>query len=128
MDLKVIEPIKTYLKEFSSPDEFNLFYAKNKADIDSQTTHKLNKMYHIKGYRITKIKNVLMLKKWDEAANTRCLRQTEDEHSKENINDKIEELNNDISSMKEAINKIIQYLHHQDNMSVSPPSETCTTI
>ncbi len=116
MDLKVIEPIKTYLKEFSSPDEFNLFYAKNKADIDSQTTHKLNKMYHIKGYRITKIKNVLMLKKWD------------DEHSKENINDKIEELNNDISSMKEAINKIIQYLHHQDNMSVSPPSETCTTI
>lgn len=126
MDLKVIEPIKTYLKEFSSPDEFNLFYAKNKADIDSQTTHKLNKMYHIKGYRITKIKNVLMLKKWDDESG--AFRSKRLEHSKENINDKIEELNNDISSMKEAINKIIQYLHHQDNMSVSPPSETCTTI
>ena len=126
MDLKANEPIKTYLKEFSSPDEFNLFYAKNKADIDSQTTHKLNKMYHIKGYRITKIKNVLMLKKWDDESG--AFRSKGLEHSKENINDKIEELNNDISSMKEAINKIIQYLHHQDNMSVSPPSETCTTI
>lgn len=112
MDLKVIEPIKTFLKEFDSPDEFNLFYAKNKADIDSSTTHKLNKMYHIKGYRITKIKNVLMLKKWD------------DEHSKENTNDRIEELNNEIKSMKETINKIIQYLNHQENMSVSPPSDT----
>lgn len=112
MDLKVIEPIKTFLKEFDSPDEFNLFYAKNKADIDSSTTHKLNKMYHIKGYRITKIKNVLMLKKWD------------DEHSKENTNDRIDELNNEIKSMKETINKIIQYLNHQENMSVSPPSDT----
>lgn len=112
MDLKVIEPIKTFLKEFDSPDEFNLFYAKNKADIDSSTTHKLNKMYHIKGYRITKIKNVLMLKKWD------------DEHSKENTNDRIEELNNEIKSMKETINKIIQYLNHQENMSVSPPPDT----
>ena len=117
MDLKVIEPIKTFLKEFETPDEFNLFYAKNKADIDSQTTHKLNKMYHIKGYRITKIKNVLMLKKWED-----------EHHSKENIYERIEELNNEISSMKDAINKIIQYLHHQENMSVSPPSETCTTI
>lgn len=124
MDLKVIEPIKTFLKEFDSPDEFNLFYAKNKADIDSSTTHKLNKMYHIKGYRITKIKNVLMLKKWDdEVASTRCLRRTE-EHSKENTNDRIEELNNEIKSMKETINKIIQYLNHQENMSVSPPSDT----
>ena len=112
MDLKVIEPIKTFLKEFDSPDEFNLFYAKNKADIDSSTTHKLNKMYHIKGYRITKIKNVLMLKKWD------------DKRSKENTNDRIEELNNEIKSMKETINKIIQYLNHQENMSVSPPSDT----
>ncbi|KAK8881864.1 hypothetical protein M9Y10_044500 [Tritrichomonas musculus] len=112
MDLKVIEPIKTYLKEFETPDEFNLYYAKNKTDFDSQTTHKLNKLYHIKGYRITKIKNVLMLKKWDD-----------EHHSKENINDKIEEINNEISSMKDAINKIIQYLNHGENISVSPPSD-----
>ena len=43
-----------------------------------------------------------MLKKWDDK-----------KYSKENINERIDELNNEISSMKENINKIIQYLHHQ---------------
>ena len=63
MDLKIIEPIKNYLKEFKTVDEFNLWYSKNKDEIDSLTTHKLNKMYHIEGYRITKIKGKLCLKK-----------------------------------------------------------------
>ena len=63
MDLKIIKPVEKYLKEFESPEEFNVFYAKNKDEIDSQTTHKLNKQYHIKGYVITKIKGELCLKK-----------------------------------------------------------------
>ena len=63
MDLKIIKPVEKYLKEFDSPEEFNVFYAKNKDEIDSQTTHKLNKQYHIKGYVITKIKGELCLKK-----------------------------------------------------------------
>ena len=63
MDLKIIKPVEKYLKEFESPEEFNVFYAKNKDDIDSKTTHKLNKQYHIKGYVITKIKGELCLKK-----------------------------------------------------------------
>ena len=33
--------------------------------MDALTTHKLNKMYHVNGYRITKIKGELMLKRWD---------------------------------------------------------------
>ena len=37
MDLKIIEPINKYIKEFESPEEFNVFYAKNKDEIDSQT-------------------------------------------------------------------------------------------
>ena len=63
MDLKIIKPVEKYLKEFDLPEEFNVFYAKNKDEIDSQTTHKLNKQYHIKGYVITKIKGELCLKK-----------------------------------------------------------------
>ena len=45
MDLKVIEPIKNYLKEFKTVDEFNLWYSKNKEEVDKLTTHKLNKLY-----------------------------------------------------------------------------------
>ena len=63
MDLKVLEPIRKPLKEFDSPDEFNLFYHKHKDEIDAQTTHILNKKYFINGHRITKIQGVLCLKK-----------------------------------------------------------------
>ena len=123
-DVKIIEPISKYTKEFDTVDEFNLYYNKHKNDMDSLTTHKLNKMYYIKGYHITKIKNVLMLKKIKE----------------ENINDnqkniEISELKQEIKQIKETINNIIHFLtsltgpssavnpQEQDNI-VLPPSDT----
>jgi predicted nucleic acid-binding Zn-ribbon protein len=63
LNLTVIEPINSPFQEFKGVDEFNIFYQKNKETIDPITTHKLNKMYKIEGYRITKIKGVLSLKK-----------------------------------------------------------------
>lgn len=92
MDLKILEPIQNYLKEFNSPEEFNAFYIKNKDEIDLLTTHKLNKMYHIPGYRITRIKNELMLKKWID--------------KKEIEKEKIEDIDDDINTLKEEILKI----------------------
>ena len=63
MNIKIIEPITHPTKEFNNADEFNIWYSKNKDSVNSFTTHKLNKMYKIAGYRITKIKGELMLKK-----------------------------------------------------------------
>ena len=63
MDIKVIEPIRKPLKEFETVNDFNIFYHKHKEEMDAETTHVLNKKYHINGYRITKIKGVLCLKK-----------------------------------------------------------------
>ena len=110
MDIKVIEPIKEYLKEFNSPDEFNIFYTKNKDSIDQLTTHKLNKMYHIVGYRITRIKGNLMLKKWNESKTRDDNPQTDitDAHQ---IHDEIEEMKTSIASIKDTVNEIIQYLN-----------------
>ena len=101
MELKIIEPIQHYSKCFNSSDEFNLWYSKNKAMVDELTTHKLNQLYHIDGYRITRIKNVLMLKKYDK--NKMC------------VVDEIENIKNDISEMKETINKIILFLRPNEN-------------
>ena len=101
MELKIIEPIQHYSKEFNSVDEFNLWYSKNKALVDDMTTHKLNKLYHIDGYRITRIKNVLMLKKYDK--------------NKLNVEEEIENMKNDISEIKETINKIILFLKPNEN-------------
>ena len=67
MDVKVVEPIQSPMKEFNSVDEFNLFYHNHKDEMMETTTHRLNKMYKINGYRITKIRGELCLKKVREA-------------------------------------------------------------
>ena len=109
MTLKIIEPIRDYLKVFNSPDEFNIWYTKNKEEVDTLTTHKLNKMYKINGYRITKIKNVLMLKKSSETINA----------NNQSVNsplvpEDLQELQEEIKNIKATVNKIIEYLNQHD--------------
>ena len=120
MDIKVIGPIKEYLKMFNGPDDFNMWYAKNKDEVDKLTTHKLNKMYHIDGYRITKIKGILCLKK-DEKKPERNDPQTDSESAHEsttdrfneleNITNQIEQLKADIITIKTTINEIIKAIN-----------------
>ncbi len=63
MSLRIIEPVQEYLKVFDTVQDFEKYYAKHRDDIDSDTTHMLNKKYHINGYRITRINHELQLKK-----------------------------------------------------------------
>ena len=63
MNVKVIEPITHFIKEFDTPNDFDSWYKSHQEEMDKLTTHKLNKMYHINGYRVTRIKGVLSLKK-----------------------------------------------------------------
>ena len=133
MDIKVIGPIKEYLKMFNGPDDFNIWYAKNKDDVDKLTTHKLNKMYHIDGYRITKIKGILCLKKdekkpenenehnfpmEDKASETDRFRSgSADEDLStmrselESITNQIEQMKLDIITIKTAINEIVKAIN-----------------
>lgn len=39
-EMKIIENIQKYSKEFNTHDEFNLCYSKHKRNADSMTTHK----------------------------------------------------------------------------------------
>lgn len=115
MEVKVIGPIKEYLKTFNTPDEFNLWYAKNKDEIDKITTHKLNKMYYIEGYRITKIKGVLCLKKAvkkqvDDSQND-SQNDRENESAILDIQNEIEQLKSDILAIKTAINDIVKAIN-----------------
>ena len=105
MDLKIIKPVEKYLKEFESPEEFNVFYAKNKDEIDSQTTHKLNKQYHIKGYVITKIKGELCLKRpW--------IKKNNNQYSVE-MSSQMESLESRVKRLEETVNKIIDLIQPQ---------------
>ena len=114
MSIKIIEPIKQYLKVFNTPDEFNIWYTKNKDEVESLTTHKLNKMYKIEGYRITKIKNVLMLKKVNsnDSPEARPSQGSDSQHTHNSplIPDELEDIREEIKNIKTTINQIIQYL------------------
>ena len=109
MEIKVIEPIKNYLKEFNNPVEFNLWYAKNKDEVDKLTTHKLNKMYHIMGYRITKIKGELMLKEYMESQHSKL--SIEERSSANRRFDDIVELKNEMEKIKETVNRLINFIN-----------------
>ena len=99
MDLKIIKPVEKNVKEFESQEEFNVFYAKNEVEIDSQTTHKLNKQDHIKGYVITKIKGELCLKKpW--------IKKNNDQSDQSDLESRIKRL-------EETVNKIIDLIQPQ---------------
>ena len=107
MDIKLIAPVTEYSKTFKTVDEFNLFYTKNKADIDAQTTHMLNKLYYIEGYRIAKTKGELALKKYDDTQKRYFSRRDE-----QDLRDKeIVRLDKELAEIRESVNKIIKYLN-----------------
>ena len=60
MSIEVIQPYKPQPIQFSSPDEFNMYYNKHKDDFN-ETTYKLNVKYKIPGFKITKLKGELKL-------------------------------------------------------------------
>ena len=60
MSIEVIQHYKPQPIQFSSPDDFNLYYNKHKDDFN-ETTYKLNVKYKIPGFKITKIKGELKL-------------------------------------------------------------------
>ena len=102
-DLKIIGPIKKPLKEFESPDEFNLYYHKHKEEMDSETTHSLNKKFKIDGFRITKIKGVLCLKKDRKI-------KPDVSHEEENTNHEILER---LQKLEEVVNSIIDIINEE---------------
>jgi hypothetical protein len=92
---KIIKPI-SLMMTFESQDEFFDYYNSHKTEMDSLTTHKLNKLFSIDGYRITKIKNVLKLKQIN-ISNNPTLRN--------------EIIENRIAVLENALNRIIEYIN-----------------
>ena len=105
-EIKVLEPVKNVIKEFDTPDEFNMYYMKNKDEIDKLTTHKLNKMFKIDGYRITRIQGTLMLRT-DYAAKKRLNKLDE----MKELSDRIDELQSEYDEIKDRMNQLIEIVN-----------------
>ena len=94
-NLKVIEPIQIDVKTFQDKNEFEMFYNSHKNEFENCTTTKLNRMYKIPGYRITRQKEVLCLKK-DYTKNNK--QESDDDNTQ-----KFDELKDELTKMIEEI-------------------------
>ena len=113
-NLKVIEPIKIDVKTFQDKQEFELFYNSHKNEFENCTTTKLNRMYKIPGYRITRQKEELCLKK-DYTKNNK--QESDDDHSQrfDELKDEI----NKIDELKDEINKMIEEVKLNFNSEIT---------
>lgn len=112
MDVKIIEPITHYIKEFDTPNDFDSWYKSHQEELDKLTTHKLNKMYHINGYRITRIKGVLSLKKAPRKSTPKddiITDNSENEPRFIAIENEISDMSEDIKNIKIALKSIENY-------------------
>lgn len=105
MDLKIIEKIEKPLKYFNSVEEFNIYLNKNKEQLDKETTQRLNKEYHIEGYRITKIKGEICLKK---VINKETDDSAKDQHEIERLNNEVERLKIDLLKLGKIVNELVE--------------------
>ena len=60
--IKTIEKFSPDVIEFESKEEFAEYLDKHREKLEKETTQKLNKMFSINGYRITKIKGEISLR------------------------------------------------------------------
>ena len=60
--IKTIEKFSPDVMEFENKEEFAEYLEKHLEELEKETTQKLNKMFSIKGYRITKIRGEISLR------------------------------------------------------------------
>ena len=110
-NLKILEPIQLDVKTFQDKQEFELFFNSHRDEFENSTTTKLNRMYKIPGYRITRQKDQLCLKK--------------DYTKKENKESKSED---DSGRYQELFEKISELEEKFENISLPDVSKLETQI
>ena len=115
-EIKIIEPIRIGLNHFKTTDEFSIYYAKHKNEMNEMTTQKLNKQFKIDGYRITKIGT-----RDDNGKRQQgniCLKKIKPNNTKNNnesidFTTEIAKINERIDALTKTINSIISALNEE---------------
>ena len=97
------------VKNFETIKEFQDFYNLHQNDINNISTVKLNRLYHIKDYKITR-------RRTDDGKEEkhlyfrRLLKSEKDKTSENNFEDRITEIERNITEMKGTITKLTQQI------------------
>lgn len=103
-EIKVIEKFSPDLIMFENKEQFAEYIDEHRDELNKYSTCKLNKMFSIPDYRITKIKGEISLKKYVKPPIN------EQKETDESI-DQINELRNDVNKIKDTINSLITQLY-----------------
>lgn len=103
-EIKVIEKFSPNTTIFENKEQFAEYLDEHRDELNKYSTCKLNKMFSIPDYRITKIKGEISLKKnKTEVVNK--------ESVDDKLDDQITELRNDVNKIKETLNSLITQLY-----------------
>ena len=111
--LKVLEPIQLDVKTFKDKQEFELFFNSHKNEFENSTTTRLNRMYKIPGYRISRVKDELCLKKdytKNNLGNSSNIDSQQIEELEEKIMKSLEEERGNTEELIEKVNENLQKL------------------
>lgn len=98
-EIKVIEKFSPNTIVFETKEQFAEYLDEHKDELNTYSTCKLNKMFSIPDYHITRIKGEISLKK--------CKNETSNE-----VNDgKINELIDNVNKIKDTLNSLITQLY-----------------
>ena len=106
--LKIIEPYHPDVIQCENKEDFSTIINSDIEKYNGMTTHKLNKLFNVPGYRITKIKGEISLRKINSDKNTQ-----EDNHIQEQI-DKIYDAFNALSEQFQAIKQLVLGEHFNE--------------
>ena len=103
-EIKVIEKFSPNTTILENKEQFAEYLDEHRDELNKYSTCKLNKMFSIPDYRITKIKGEISLKKYVKPV---VNEQKETDENSANIND----LRTDINKIKDTLNSLITQLY-----------------
>ena len=99
--MNLLEKYSPEMTIFETPKEFEQYLTEHKDELDAMTTIKLNRIYLIRGYRITKLKGVISLRKLGTNEFTN------DFPVESPLHDRVVELEEQVEAMKKILDEIM---------------------
>ena len=113
-EIKVIEKFSPDLTIFENKEEFAEYLNEHRDELNKFSTCKLNKMFSIPDYRITKIKGEISLKKNKNEVVNEVVNELDNDQINElrnGLSDLRNEVSNDINKIKDTLNSLITQLY-----------------
>ena len=101
--VKILEPFHPEIINCDDKDAFNVIYNANKEKYDTMTTQKLNKIFNIPGYKITKVNNQICLRSIKPCEKIMC---NDNSDALQKLTERIVEIEKAFNNLANAHNKL----------------------